>query len=90
MSVEILHPTSRSEWLALRKKDVTASVAGALLGVHPYTTPYRMWAEKTGQLSDVETTRAMQRGTAFEPVAIELLRRKHPDWIVSYENDLTY
>ena len=69
---------ARDEWLALRKQDVTASVAGALFGVHPYNTPWRIWARACGFVLDNETeSAAMRRGRLLEPVALQLLREQH-------------
>lgn len=76
---------NREQWMALRERDVTASVAGAVLGIHPYQTPYGLWALKSGKVeADTEETGAMLRGTMLEPVAIEMLRRSKPGWIVDY------
>lgn len=91
MTIEIIRPADRDAWLACRRKDVTASVAAALLDAHPYTTPYSLWAEKTGRLSpDDEETEAMERGNLMEPVAVAMVRKRHPDWTVVYENDRAY
>ena len=49
--IEQLAIESREQWLAMRRQDITASTAGALLGLHPYVTAYSLWAEKTGLVS---------------------------------------
>lgn len=91
MTVQILRPSDREQWLAFRRQDVTASVAAAVLGAHPYTTPYGLWAEKTGRVSgEVEETDAMERGILLEPVAVAMVCKRHPDWTVTYENDRAY
>lgn len=91
MSIEIIRPADRQAWLACRGKDVTASVAAALFDIHPYTTPYSLWAEKTGRASpDDEETEAMERGNLMEPVAVAMVRKRYPDWTVTYENDRAY
>jgi predicted phage-related endonuclease len=77
--------TSGEQWLALRQQDVTASVAGALLGVHPYASPYSLWALKSGLLTeDPEETPPMRRGRLLEPVAVEMLREERPAWALTY------
>lgn len=74
-------------WHALRGRDVTASIAAALLGVHPYKTRYGLWMEKAGQhIEPVEETDAILRGKLLEPVAIELLKRERPTWRVWQPN----
>lgn len=73
----------RDEWLALRRQDVTASVAAALLGVDPYRSRYRLWMEKAGRISeDVEETAAMLRGKMLEAPALKMLSVDRPKWKV--------
>lgn len=78
--IETIKITSREQWLSARKQDVTASAAAALLGEHPYLTPFELWALKMGKIDDPEDTPAMKRGRLLEPVAIELMKERHPDW----------
>ena len=92
--VEKIAIINEAQWLALRKEDVTASVAGALLGVHEYTTAYGLWAQKTGALldglvaatvsgdGDTYTVSDLERGRLLEPVVLELIRRAKPTWRV--------
>lgn len=79
-TVEAIPITDRDSWLRWRKADITASVAGALLGVHDYTTAFGVWMDKTDQLPALDETPAMKRGRLLEPVAVELVKEEHPDW----------
>lgn len=91
MTIEIIRPADRTAWLAARRQDVTASVAGALMGVHPYTTAYQLWAEKSGRIvPDDRDNAVLRRGRLLEPVAIEMLREERPDWTVQYHRDNAY
>lgn len=91
MTVQIILPADRAAWLDARKQDVTASVAGALLGIHPYQTPYGLWAEKSGRVvSDDADNPVLRRGRLLEPVVIEMLREDRPDWSVEYRRDNAY
>jgi len=74
--------TSTEEWLRRRKQNVNASEVAALFGpdVHPYLTPFKLWALKSGKVPDPAENSAMRRGKLFEPVVLELLREDHPDW----------
>ncbi|MBA1141726.1 YqaJ viral recombinase family nuclease [Mesorhizobium neociceri] len=91
MTIQIIRPADRQAWLAARQQDVTASVAAAVIGAHPYTTPYALFMEKTGRLSpDDEETEAMERGNLMEPVVVALIRKRFPEWTVIYENDRAY
>ena len=39
----------RDEWLAVRKRGIGSSDAGAAVGLHPYKSPLELWMEKTGR-----------------------------------------
>lgn len=76
---------NREQWLALRKDDVTASVAACLLGdgVHPYMTALKLWGLKGGKIADDDSdSPAKRRGRLLEPVAIQMLREDRPEWNV--------
>lgn len=82
--VERFPATDRAAWLAMRERDVTASVAGALLGVHEYQTPYGLWALKSGAIkADPEETPPMRRGRLLEPVALQMLAEERPSWRIA-------
>jgi hypothetical protein len=81
--IERIKITSRDQWLENRSKDVTASIAGALLGVHPYSTAYGLYLLKKGLIhEDPEETGPMRRGRLLEPVAVQMLREDRPDWTI--------
>lgn len=83
--IERLTPKDRRAWLRARQQDVTASVVGALFGVHPYITEAEVWGLKTGALREDPTEApAMKRGRLLEPVAVQLIREQHPDWDVTH------
>lgn len=88
MTVKVISPSDRLEWHAARRQFITASVAGALLHCHPYTTAYALWAQKTErlQVDDAEND-AMRRGRLLEPAAIQMLREERPDWMIDYRAD---
>jgi predicted phage-related endonuclease len=73
----------RDRWLQLRKPDVTASVVGALFGVHPYTTAGELYAEKTGVEFEQKTNVRMRRGLRLERAVAEEVAEKRPDWKIT-------
>lgn len=88
MSVRIILPTDRLAWHDARRSFVTASVAGAILNCHPYTTAYQLWALKTDRIQpDDAESEAMRRGRLLEPVAVTMLREERPDWSIDYRAD---
>lgn len=56
------------EWIELRKTKIGASDAPIIMGVSPYSTPYKLWEEKTG-ISKREENEAMRYGQAMEDIA---------------------
>ena len=44
---------THDEWLNLRKTGIGGSDAGTILGVNPYSSPYALWADKTGLVENV-------------------------------------
>ena len=81
--VDVIPITSREQWLAMRRQDVTASTVGALLGVSDYVTAYGLWALKSGRIEeDPEDNPAMKRGRLLEPVALQLLAEERPTWSI--------
>ncbi len=79
------------QWMRERSQDFTASVAGCLFGVHPYTSEYEQHMLKSGQITaDPEETIMQRQGRLLEPVAIQLLREQRPDWTVDYPHRIYY
>jgi predicted phage-related endonuclease len=93
MTIELIPIENRTQWLALRQRDVTASAAAGLLGASKYMTPMRLYMLKTGHISEdaaddkisddsIELS-PLGRGLALEEVGADLLRRLKPNWIVN-------
>lgn len=81
--IERYRITDRNMWLNLREKDVTASTAGALFGVHEYQSAYGLYCLKAGIITeDAEETPPMRRGRLLEPVALQLVAEDRPTWKV--------
>ncbi len=57
---------SRPEWLLARRGGIGGSDLGGLMGVSPYTNPYKIWLSKRGELTDISPSARMKRGTRFE------------------------
>lgn len=58
---------SREDWLIERRKSLGGSDMGAVLGLNPWRSPYAVWAEKTGKITDDRETEAMRIGRDLEP-----------------------
>jgi len=78
------------QWHELRTKGITGTDTGAILGVSPFASAYKVWAVKTGQVSDeVKQNERMRLGQLLEAPLIQLYREKHED-VTVYENVGTY
>jgi putative phage-type endonuclease len=69
-----------ADWAEWRKKGLGASDAPVIMGNSPWSTPFKLWAEKTGLIPRQETDNvyalaAMQRGHDLEPKARELFEK---------------
>jgi putative phage-type endonuclease len=57
---------SHDEWLEHRSKTIGGSDASAILGMNSYSSPYSVWAEKTGKLPPKDDNEAMRIGRDLE------------------------
>ena len=64
-----VHDMDREEWVQSRKESIGGSDAASLLGLNPYSSPYALWAEKTGAIEpeDISEKEAVRLGVFLEP-----------------------
>ncbi len=66
MSITKVKTASHGEWLALRSTYIGGSDAAAVVGLNPFSSPYALWAEKTGQIPGFAGNLATEVGTYLE------------------------
>lgn len=66
MKRNIIIPKSHEEWLEHRKSGIGSSEVGTILGVNPFSTPYKLWRLKKGYDQPVEENEAMLMGHLME------------------------
>jgi putative phage-type endonuclease len=77
----VLIPTrSEADWLAARRKGVTASEIAILLGLSPYGSPYALYWQKRGKLPDQEDSMAMAIGRHFEDFVAMQFEELRPEF----------
>lgn len=54
------------EWLAIRKNYIGGSDAGSVVSLNPYSSPYALWAEKTGKVPAFEGNTITEVGSFLE------------------------
>ena len=57
---------NHGEWLEERKKSLGGSDVGAVLGMNEYSSPYTVWAEKTGKIPSFEGNEWTRLGNDLE------------------------
>lgn len=57
---------SHEEWLKLRSQYIGGSDAAAVIGLNAYTSPYSLWAEKTGKIPGFAGNLATEVGAFLE------------------------
>jgi putative phage-type endonuclease len=71
---------SSPEWHELRKTGIGGSDVAGIVGVSPWSSPFKVWATKTGRLSDeIQQTESMEWGTRLEEVILQKFEENHPD-----------
>ena len=87
--IEKIPITSEVQWLELRKHDITASVVGALFGLHPYKTIGALHAEKTGvEIPGPDPDSPLiLRGHDMEDNVAKRARAAFPTWEITKSTD---
>lgn len=71
---------NRGKWLAARRSGLGASEVAAVLGLSPWSTPYKVWAEKVATVPPVEkSTEPIEWGHAAESMIARRVGVRHPE-----------
>lgn len=72
MTITILHPATREDWLKLREGYVSSTESAALIGMSPYITAFELALQKTEKLeSDFYPTERTVWGTRLQDAIAE-------------------
>lgn len=92
MSIAIIRPKSRGEWLEHRKNGIGSSEVATIVGLNPWETPYQLWRRKLGLDPAKNETFAMKAGHYLEDAVAmfwrdetgrEIIKRSAGDWIIA-------
>lgn len=98
MSNTIIRPSTREEWLDVRKSGIGSSEVATIVGLNPWETPYQLWRRKLGIDAPKEENFAMKAGHYLEDAVSrfwadetgrEIIKRSAGDWIIR-DNDRPY
>lgn len=77
--VGLFNNTDR-EWHDLRRTGIGGSDVAPICGLSPWTSPFALWAKKTGRIpDDFVPSEAAEWGTRLESVIIDKLVEQHPE-----------
>ena len=82
MTAVLIPTASEAEWLAERRKGITASEIAVLMGLSPYGSPFSLYYRKLGQLSEPEDNDAMALGRHMESYVADRFAERHPEFAV--------
>lgn len=67
MATQVITPANESDWLAMRKLDVTSTESAALFGMSPYMTHFDLWHRKHSNLvPEFKSNERMKWGNRLE------------------------
>lgn len=66
MTITKVKTANHEEWKDLRSRYIGGSDAAAVVGLNSYSSPYSLWAEKTGRLAGFDGNLATEVGTFLE------------------------
>lgn len=66
MSVRIIRPSNRPEWLEARRQGIGSSEIATIMGVNPWQSPFQLWQDKRGEAEEKKDTAAMRAGRYLE------------------------
>ncbi len=72
MAIKKIPYADHDEWLKIRKQYIGGSDAGAILGMNPYSSPYSVWAEKTGKIPGFEGSITTKVGNYLEEFVAQM------------------
>ena len=64
------------EWLTIRHNYIGGSDAGAIMGMNPFSSPFSVWAEKTGHAEPFAGNLKTKIGTQFEEFVARLFEEE--------------
>lgn len=63
---------AKKAWLAERSKSIGGSEIGTILGLNPYSSPFKLWAERTGKIPAFEGNLRTEVGSYLEQCVADI------------------
>lgn len=93
--MKIIRPTSREQWLEIRKSGIGSSDVATIVGLNPFETRLELWQRIMGITPAKEENNAMLMGHLLEDAVAQrwsqetgktIIKRSAIDWIVRDDN----
>lgn len=90
--INYMEITDEAAWLEKKRGYVTSTEVAALYGESPYMTAFELWHIKHGNLDapDLSDDDFVLFGKLVEPVVVQMIQRKKPDWVIEKCNVFAY
>ena len=82
MTAVLVPTSSEAEWLAARRNGITASEIGIIMGLSPYSSPYKLFHQKTGDLPEEDDNISLAIGRHFEDFVADRFAERRPELYV--------
>lgn len=73
------HEYRSPEWHEARRRSIGGSEIAAVLGIHPWTSPFTLWHVKAGLLEPFAGNKSTEWGQRLEPVISAKFCENHPE-----------
>jgi putative phage-type endonuclease len=90
MTAILVPAASEAEWLAARRRGVTASEIAVIMGLSPYSSPFALYYQKTGELPPPDDNMAMALGRHLEDFVCRQFADLHPEFHVTGDGRTLY
>lgn len=84
MSARLVLPADapREQWLAARRKGITATEIAVILGISPFDSPFNLYWRKRGEIPEDYDNTAMSLGRHLEPWIADQWAADHPEFLL--------
>lgn len=69
----------KNEWLEQRKKGITGTDVGSIVGLNKWSSSTVVYLKKLGELGETEENESMYWGTIMEPIIAKEFSKRNPD-----------
>lgn len=85
MTALLVPAATEQDWLAARRRGITASEIAVILGLAPPSqdSPFALYHRKRGDLPELEDSDALERGRVLEPYIAGKFAALHPEFAVA-------